>query len=296
MPTPYPRRQTLFVLLICVVAVAAVALYANANRASDPKNPQETAVAEPQQQNAMSTTSNSDWKKAFLYSTTSGSAYLASGSKPPAPVMEDLTMTDLFSRQVFASYLDLRQSGLVKNTDAVSSIADDVFNSQQISDTNKPKLYAMSDINVTTSSGSAAAREYGNRVGYILATYTPEGNDVVIVGEAMKTGDPSYVKTLSDNIVKYQTMISKLRAVPTPAAIAQHHLDLVNGVSYLSFIASALKAQTTDPVRALASLSSVNTSIDLLFKSVNGIKSYLQSYSITYGPDETGAYFKFQQQ
>ncbi len=296
MPTPYPRRQTLFVLLICVVAVAAVALYANANRASDQKNPHEAQVAEPQQQDAMSTTSNSDWKKAFLYSTTSGSAYIASGNKPQTAVMEDLTMTDLFSRQVFASYLDLRQSGLIKNTDAVSSMADDLFTSQEQSDTNKPRLYGMSEILTTTASGASAARDYGNRVGYILATYTPEGNDVVIVGEAMKTGDASYIKTLSDNIVKYQTMIAKLRAVPAPTAIAQNHLDLVNGISYLSFIASALKAQTTDPVRALASLSSVNTSIDLLFKSVNGIKAYLKSYSIAYGPDESGSYFKFQQQ
>ncbi len=293
MSTFNPRKQTVIISLFCIAAVVAVSLYTysktSQRNALVGKN---TSIESLPSADAV-LSANDDWKKAFISSTSTpikkGDVTATAGTG-----LSD-TLTAQFGRQFFTQYVNLKQSGLIDDPEVVDSITNSLL-SQEFLNPDREVVYGFVDIVISPNESDSALREYGNKIGFILKTYTPEKSDAYIAYTGIQKGNTSYIKELDSNIAKYKTMVAQLLKVPTPSSVSQNHLDLINGINGLSSIAFALKSMGSDPLLGMVELSTFDDTATLLASGMNSIKSAIFSAGISYSSSEGGSYFDFSNQ
>jgi len=299
MPMPTPRKQTLVITVVCAVAVIATALYvygkSSSNGSSTKEEPSVIAQAMSIPIDASTIGTSTDWKQEFfngnsaqpgagIFGTSSVSAGASSSS-------EQLTATQQFGRDFFSKYVDLQQLNLVDNPDVVSSTMSSIIAQDYSSGSDGPKVYTESDITVGPSDSVANLKAYGNALGSLLQTYTPQKDDASIALAGMEGKDPSYVNELKDNVSRYNVILKSMLSMPVPPSLESYHLGLINGGSSMIFISTAFQAAETDPLRSINAMRIYQTAFSQVIGSILSIRITLAQAGISYASTEGGSFF-----
>ena len=219
--------------------------------------------------------------------------------KLTATVSADLTKgavvldpLDALSRQFFAKYMELSKLGISK----------DVLNRQELIDTaiggipfESAKTYTTATILVKADSSPLSIKNYGNEVGEAFKKNINSStrNEGIIAKEALEKEDPSILKEIDPIIASYTKILTALRQIQAPQAVATLHVSLVNGVSTGLFAAQSFRDSGDDPVKALQGAGSYREAELLLRNALINIRAYIIFLGITYMENES-AYPLFQ--
>lgn len=293
MPTLHPQKQTVAISIVCLIAVAAVAIYAyGLTPLKEASNGQQISVSAEtgrRQPYASSIGTSTDWKKQFFGNGPAGSLVTATRGSSTSSA-EKLTETDQFSRDVFTQIVNLNQTGLIDDSAMVSTTVSDLL-AKDYSGSDKPETYDIGDILIDPDDGTAALRAYGNAVGSLLQAHETQQDSAAIALAGLQGKDPSYVQELQANAAAYQAVLKGLLSIPAPESVSAYHLGLVNGASDMIYITSALSATPTDPMRAISALNLYQTAFTLGLQNLLMIRNTMTSAGIVYGDGEGGSFF-----
>ncbi|MEK7213556.1 MAG: thrombospondin type 3 repeat-containing protein [Patescibacteria group bacterium] len=202
---------------------------------------------------------------------------------------EKLDQIDTVSREFFARYMELRQMGLSKDKTSQEDLALKTASGIVLP---QSKVYKTSDILIKTDISKEVVKQYGNEVGIIFKKYSIKSrNEAVIAKDAMDKENPEILKEIDPIILSYKNILNNLLKVKAPQTMSQIHLDLVNSVSSLIFVAELLKKSGIDPIAGLQGTGGYLKAMEDFNSAFNAVKSYLTFLGITYTAQEGGIIF-----
>lgn len=214
--------------------------------------------------------------------TSTQSAY----KKPAAP----LTETEKLSRNFFAQYMTLRQSGLQKDTDSRDAAMRQALE-QSLTDAT-PKQYTRSDIRVITVTDPLDLRAYGNAMGSAIKdNQVPSRNETVILRESIDKQNAAILKELDPILASYIKMRQALLKVPVPEPMVDTHLKFINAISSLIFASQSFQKLYSDPVVALQGIKQFEKGAQDSFDAMSDIHHMLITNNFTFEATEGGIFF-----
>jgi hypothetical protein len=174
---------------------------------------------------------------------------IAATSTPPE---ENLTGTNVASRNLILSYLDLATSGQEIDTQAINNLGTQYANS--ITNFHKFDKAAIQDIVVVTDS-TVNAGNYAEGFLKIYTNYATKSQLLSGNTNLVQASTNSYKAAAGSMRTIYTGMANDLKKLAVPSSIAQLHLELING--YLSNAQAMTDTHTldTDPITTMAGLT-----------------------------------------
>lgn len=284
----YPHKQTIIIASVCILAVGGTAAYAYWQ--PKPQLTQSVVVEQTKDDISPITGTSTNWQKDF-FDVAANTKTLSINSKGGQNASDTpLTLTDKVGRDFFARYIQLKQNNLDSNKQLVQGMLDQTLDNAQVIAA-QPKTYTTKDIIVSNNSSLDAVRAYGNAIGDIFGKYGPTQSPANIAYDAFDKNDMSILSKIDPIIAATKKVLTLVQATPVPQALAQNHIDLVNGLSSLITISQALRNLEGDPMQSLVSLGNFDRSQTATLNSLRIIKSYLTTNKITYTQNEPGALF-----
>ncbi len=205
----------------------------------------------------------------------------------------NLNETERFGRDVFAKYIELKQTGLINDPDSRAQAINQMLTSSAY--TEIPKTYTEKDIIIisgNTASDDTVLRNYGNSIGSVfLQNETKVRNETLIVKDALDADNPNLLSELDPLIASYTKIIAQLKQIPVPQTLSTNHIRLINSVSEILFITESFKTVFSNPLVALQGVGRYPTAFQNFVDAGLTIKRYLSAAKITYGSTEGGTYF-----
>ena len=278
----HPRKQTLFIFVICLAIVLVAGLYMYDQNQSKVSILNNVSISSSTEYANIPISTNTDWKKSFYDASTTNNSYKT--TKNNVNKIETLTDTDQFGREFFAKYMELRQSGLTNNQDALNAAANEIIQKTAVLNQN-PKTYGVSNIIVQTDYSVNALKVYAEKLISILKMF-PDESEATIALNAFEQGDLSLLKKIDPVISNYKTMLNELTKTPAPKPLAQYHLDLINGLSTQIFNAESLRTSDKDPLRGLAAVSLEVSGLKSVYTALGEMQTYFSSIGITFSAEQ----------
>jgi len=189
---------------------------------------------------------------------------------------EDLTETDKFAREFFATYLSSQQSGEpIDQADYEKLLQEYLAEAQNKSDV---RFYGASDFTVSTNETRDSIKRYGNDLANIFLKKQGEmnlENEVVIIDRYTKNNDPKELEKLKPLEEKYQKIETGLSEMNVPRSALILHIELINAISATKEGILAMQAVVTDPLRAIAGLNSYPDASGNIVPALRLVKKYL---------------------
>jgi hypothetical protein len=233
---------------------------------------------------------STDWEKQFLGDGSTTKPFTTARGISPTSSEENLTATDQLSRDVFTQLVNLKQVGLLNNSEMVSTTVSDLL-AKASSASDSPRTYTINDILVSPNDSVTALKAYGNNVGLLLETSSPKQDSAKLALAGMQGKDPSYAEELQANAMAYRTLLNGLLAITAPQSMSEYHLGLVNASSDMAYISSAFSTAGTDPMTAINGLGMYQTAYTLALKNLITIRNALNAAGIVYGSSDGGSFF-----
>ncbi len=188
---------------------------------------------------------------------------------------EDLTSTDLATRNLILSYLDLAiSSGQTVEAGKIEDLGVQYANS--ITNFHKFNKATIQNIVVVPDSTSNAYN-YAENFLNIYTEYAERSQTLSGNMGTLQVNSTSYRTGVESMLAIYTAMVSDLKKLPVPVSIAQLHLELING--YLSNVQAMTEARSldTDPVTTLAGLTTLKESAGREVEIIKTIDELLQN-------------------
>ena len=199
------------------------------------------------------------------------------------------TETDRLSRELFAKYLAIKQSGAPFTAADEEALLEDFLS--RYPEAKQSKLYAEGDIRLSATDDATALRAYGNALGTVINNYKEkEGaeNEVAIFERALQNDDELDLANLDGRIKRYDSMLTEFKAVPVPKSAAAPHLDLLNAIEALKESTEGMAGAFTDSVRALSAGIAYPDAITKLTKAFSDLSGLLKERGVVFGENEPG--------
>ena len=213
-----------------------------------------------------------DWKKILLANEQASST----NTKDLTKDQEELTGTDLLGRDFFAKYMELRQMGGANDKLSQEDLVSQVLkNGVMLA---SPKTYTIADILIKDDSSKEAIKKYASDVEMVFKLYTISSrNEAVIAKDAVDRETPEILKEIDPIIKSYKNILSGLIKIQAPQTITKMHLDLVNSVSSLVFIAENLRKIGVDPLAGVQAIARYLATIQQFSTAFNNVKNLNQN-------------------
>jgi hypothetical protein len=291
----YPHKQTIIIVVVCILAVGGTGYYAYGKKgfiSSKQKPVVEVPLQDPSDTDTATDTTDSstDWQKQFYSATTSKPALSGSTKSKPSTPDEKLTTTDQVGRTFFTNYVQLEQNNAINNQRSVNNAVESTIDTA-LQSVPELKTYTTADIRITTQNDTVTIRAYGNTVGDILEKNAPRGDAALIASEAFTNEDLSQLGGIDVIISGYQKTIRLLLATPAPSSVASLHLALINGLSAVLYVSQGLRAAETDPVQAMVALGTHKVAQESLLSALTGLKDHFEEEGIVFSDTEPGYAF-----
>jgi hypothetical protein len=189
---------------------------------------------------------------------------------------ENLTKTDEFSRELFATIAALNQNGEMDQAtmdQLGASLADRIQNATP------RKIFTLSDLKIIKSDTVADIKNYndaldkinkintgGQTVIDILQKFTADGNNV----------DTSALAELDPIIEQAQEIVEGMKKISVPQSLASLHLNFLNALERISENVSDIKLYDTDSVVALGAISQYNDNTTALGSATNALGNAIE--------------------
>lgn len=280
----YPRKQTVVILVVCILVVGGLAFYVRAgNSGFSRAKSLDTGLTNTlfiSTQEILPVTT--DWRKQFLGASATSTTLKGTASASLSTPDEKLTATDLLGRAIFAKYAELRQTGLNNDSKSVESVVNQVT-AANLSALPAPKKFSAKDI-ITSTNTTLNLSMYSKAILATLGTYMPKVNEMEIANQAITNDDMTELKKIDPIIANYKQMISLLTTMQVPIPLTQYHVDLLNSLSMALYNAESFRQVDTDPVRGLSAASSELVILQNISLAISGIHNYLTSMGVTINP------------
>lgn len=278
----YPRKQTLIIFILCLIAVGATGYSAwNGSTSSDEtaraKAPADKAAA-PEQ----TIVTGTDWQKQFLEKGTS-TAFRAASSSPAVASSGPLTATDILGKEFLIKLAEIQQSGQAKDPQAINDVAAQLVE-ESLAAVQPPDPFTDADIQTAAVTDAASLRAYADLLRLTLNTYMPDvdHNEAVIAMKALDKDDMSILKNIDPVIKNYRSAVAALRSMKVPKPVAEYHLALLNGLNLTLFNAQSLRNIDTDPLKGMAAINMEMAGLEAMDKAMTSIKDYFSDAGVPF--------------
>ena len=286
----YPRKQTLFIFFICLILVLGTAIFVNGfpstKKQVSYKNDSNKTVVVANDNTEVS--GSPEWEKSFFDEQEKVSVKNTKNLEKVAPAKENLNPTDLFGRNFFTKYTELRQSGLTNNTSAVNNAVSELIG-ESLTGIKGPTMYTLKDIKSTTNVDTESVRQYAQNLMSILGDWMPAKNEVEILTSALESGDMEKLKEIDKIVVGYKTALNRLKATDVPETLALPHLNLINGISMQIFNAESLRNADKDPLTGLAAISLEVKSLETIALAIGKMQNIFSLAGISFVTPTSGS-------
>ncbi len=195
---------------------------------------------------------------------------------------QKLTATEVFSRNFFTKYAELRQSGLNNNASAVESVTNQLIN-ESLDKMDGAKVYDLKDIKINPNANDAQSiKNYAETLMSILSKWMPDKNEAEIVTSALETDNMELLKDIDPIISGYQKTLNSLKSLTVPETLALPHLNLINGVSMQIYNAKVIRNIEKDPLPALNGIRHELDSIQKVSSAVDDMKTIFDQYGLVF--------------
>ncbi|MEK7170194.1 MAG: hypothetical protein AAB767_02815 [Patescibacteria group bacterium] len=199
----------------------------------------------------------------------------------------DWTETERLSRELFAKYMALKQSGQAFTAEEEQKLIEDFI--ERYPEAKPSKVYTESDVVFSGEDTETDLRAYGNALGAVIDAHKEGGESELIIFErALENDDETDIANLEGRIKRYEAMLSEFLAIPTPRGVATMHVDLLNAVEALRASTSGMALAFTDPVHTLAVASAYPAAAEKLVRAFEDISDYFALKKITFTKNEAG--------
>jgi hypothetical protein len=191
---------------------------------------------------------------------------------------EKLEPIDLISREFFARYMELRQSGTSKDKPSQEILAERTAGNIVLS---QPGKYELKDIITKPENDIDSIKQYGKDITNIFQKNAVKArNEAVIAKEAFESEDFEILKEIDPSIDSYKNIINSLLKLRVPKTIETLHLDLINAMNGSLFVAKSFRNSGVNPVEGVQAVQYYPVVQRSLFDAINGIKSYFKYLGI----------------
>ncbi len=280
----YPRKKTLLIFIVCVLAVGGVAYYRTPKSQADEILSNAISVKPSNSPIPLTVTDNNtngipDWQEQFSGETlVQIDPYLDA----PATASEEknLTLTAKLGRDFFTQYVNLKQGGVFDDSDTVTRSMQALVDTAV--DSESPVLYKLSSIREIQNKDAATLRTWTSSVSKSFDTFTWTKNEAMLANEALSREDPAILKKISPIISGYTKIIASLRAIPTPEPLSLPMLDLINAVSTLKYSAQAMQSFDKDPLKGTIGVKAYSEGTQALIRALQEISEIVEQEGIVF--------------
>lgn len=182
---------------------------------------------------------------------------LASGEKQTnnSPNAENLTETEKFSRELFATITTLNQNGTIDQA-TIDTLGASL--AEKIKNPVVRKVFLISNIKIIKDDSKQAIESYFNTMNSIQAKYPIKESVTSILQKFVadeNNPDTKVLIKLDGAINQTQNIINGILKVSVPQSLAPLHLDLLNAGERLMENISDMKLFDSDPIVAIGAMS-----------------------------------------
>ncbi len=187
----------------------------------------------------------------------------------------NLTETDAFTQQLFASIMALKQDGSMTDetmSDVSSSIVENLKKEAE-----EKQYYALSDLKIVPA-GTSSVISYQKDMARVAKKYSNAGlgKEITALAKAVDKKDSGSLKGLDKTTTIYRHLLDETLSVTVPKNLAPNHLIIVN--SYRNIIESLGNAEKifSDPIVGLVEVARYRNSSNLLILSLAILGRYFE--------------------
>lgn len=292
----YPRNYTVLIFVICLLFVLGTFVLVDGFPSTKNSIKYQNNSAQPTIVSVESQAGEaSDWQKQFFDKKSDQIYEIKPADTTKTTTKEEpLNPTELFGRNFFTKYVELKKSGLDNDPKAIDSVTSQLM-SESFAGITAPKTYSASNIRVVVADPELnASKIYAQELMKILKEWMPEKNEAEIAMMAFESGDMTLLKGIDPIISGYKKTVSKLLLLPVVQPLAQYHLDLINGISVQTFNAEALRNSDKDPLTGLAAISMEIKSLQAISGAMAQMQNYFAQNQIVFSLPVSGAILQSQ--
>ena len=273
------------VAALAIAAAIIIGVFIIKNKYSTPATPTELVAEQIQNANQSSIEAyGAELEAEGVASDTaivlpSSPSSTATTSAPLGPI----TATDKLAQNIFETYVNAKNSGVDISSDVATQIADNVL-SQPYTDSSAARTYSTNNVKVEETSAKQSIINYGNAVGEAFATPLPKDgqNELAIFSNFAATNNTALLSQLTENINRYQKIITSLLAIPVPQSFVQSHLAMVNTISTIVYEIEAMQNFPADPIGAQNAAQQYQNTFSSLATALKQEKSLFVDNGITF--------------
>jgi hypothetical protein len=193
----------------------------------------------------------------------------------------NLTETEKFAREFFASYSALKSSGQVDN-DTINNFSSSL--GQNIVNPNLIDRYSEADIKISTTDNLVSKQKYYEDMQKLFKSYQEVGlgDELIIISNGLATdstsetiNDTNQYDKLSTIGNAYQNFAKKVIEMNVPQSLAEYHLQIANSSNNTGISVLNMEKIVSDPIIGLSGLSQYQKYSDDLIKAVGALETTL---------------------
>jgi len=184
---------------------------------------------------------------------------------------ENLTETDKFSREFFATVATLNQSGEMDQA-TVDKLSESL--AEHLQNSVPKKIFTARDIKIIKDDSVKATQKYNDTLDSIQEKYPVEKSVATVLAEFLADGNEVNVSALEglDPIIEQiNNIINAIAKMDAPQSLTVLHLDFLNGFERLKENIIDIKLYDGDPIVALSAISQYEENVPLLEKAVSNL-------------------------
>jgi len=194
---------------------------------------------------------------------------------------QNLTETEKFAREFFASYSALKSSGQIDNN-TINNFSNSL--GQNIVNPNLIDHYSATDVKINTTDNSASRQKYYHDVQKLFKGYQANGlgDELSIISQSLATNSANGTTNNTNQNNKlytignaYQDFAKKVMGVSVPQSLADYHLRIANSANNTGISVLNMTKITNDPIVGLSGLSEYQKYSDDLVKAVADLETFL---------------------
>ncbi len=189
----------------------------------------------------------------------------------------NLTETEKFAREFFASYAAMKSSGQIDNN-TINNFSDTL--GQKIVNPELLDRYKETDVKINSDDSSAAKQKYYENVQKLFISYQSEGigNELDIISNTLayqassgNTNSSQYSKLLTIGNA-YQNFSKEIIKISVPQSFIGYHLQIANDSNNTGISVINMAKIADDPIIGLSGLAQYQKYSDDLVKSVSDLE------------------------
>ncbi len=196
--------------------------------------------------------------------------------------------TDKISRELFAKYLTMKQSGEPLTEEQGEQLVGEMISKYPKHE--QEKAYTTKDIRLAATDDIESLHTYGNALGSVISAQSAHAgeSELVIFEQALENDDEAYLSTLQARINHYEGLLKGILAIPVPESAVELDLQLVNALQALKESVTGMSLAFSDPVLSLSSATAYPAAIESLITAFQDLAAFLTMKNVTFGREEKG--------